>query len=286
MTDMGEKTEISWCNHTFNPWIGCSKVSAGCQNCYAERQNNFYHWVDNGWGVNGHRKRTNTEYWKKPLAWNEAARLANVRRKVFCGSLCDVFEDRPELDAWRTDLFDLIGDTENLDWLLLTKRPENILQWYGNDIAEDEIRPNMWLGVTCENQEMVNERIPLLINIPAHVHFVSVEPMLEKIDLHHIQGNYVVYDVIGKGRFDYGNDGFGVAAPMSSGISWVICGGESGPGCRPMDLDWARDLRNQCRNADVPFFFKQVGGTKRIGGIGGHWGGDLLDGREYKEFPQ
>lgn len=254
---MGEKTGISWCDHTFNPWIGCTKVSDGCKNCYAERDNTRYGWV-NGWGVDGERRRTSKENWMKPLAWNKAAKLLGVRRKVFCASLADVFEDRRELEPWRDDLFNLIEDTPDLDWLLLTKRPENILPMVDWTWATTSFPDNIWLGVTCENQEMADKRIPLLLNISATVLFVSVEPMLGEVNLADV---YLKYG------------GF---------FKWVICGGESGAKTRSMNLDWARSLRDQCNNK-CAFFFKQIGGNSRING---HWGGDLLDGSEYKEFPK
>ena len=252
---MGETTGISWTDHTFNPWIGCSKVSAGCTNCYAERENNLYKWTDQ-WGDKGTRRRTSEANWKKPLAWDMAAARDGVRRKVFCASLADVFEDKPDLFDWREELFVLVEETENLDWLILTKRPENVIKWYGAEgVYPDEVRQNVWLGVTAENQEMADKRIPLLLDIPAKIRFVSVEPMIGNI-------NFTKYDRI---------------------PDWIICGGESGPNARPMDLDWARNLRHQCEVTYAPFFFKQVGGTKRIDG---HWGGDLLDGVRYQEFPK
>jgi protein gp37 len=264
---MGKKTGISWCDHTFNPWIGCTKVSAGCANCYAERDNNLHKWV-HGWGEDGERRKTSAANWKKPLAWNRAAKLAGIRRKVFCASLADVFEDRPELVTWRNELFDLIEDTPDLDWLLLTKRPENVLAMFDNhfgNYGEDGviIPDNVWMGTTAENQEMADKRIPFLFDIPASTKFISAEPLLEKIDiLQYLNGFY---------------------STTANGIDWVIAGGESGPSARPMERIWAIDLLDQCETAGTPFFFKQHGGTKRIDG---HWGGDLLAGVQYHEFPE
>ena len=252
---MGKETGISWCDHSFNPWIGCTKVSEGCKHCYAERDNNRYKWTDK-WGNDGTRKRTSEATWKNPLKWDKQAKADGVRRKVFCASLADVFEDRDELWPWRIDLFNLIGATQNLDWLLLTKRPENIIHQTVWSAPECSLPDNVWIGTTSENQEMAYNRIPELVKIPAKIRFLSVEPMLGRINL----SFYFKY-----------------------GINWVICGGESGPGARPMNLDWARDLRDQCESAYVPFFFKQVGGTTRIDG---KWGGDLLDGKRYHEFPK
>jgi protein gp37 len=261
---MGEKTGISWTDHTFNPWIGCAKVSAGCTNCYAERENRLFNWVEGGWGPSGHRRKTSTDNWKKPKMWNKGAKKYGVRRKVFCASLSDVFEDRPELEQWRGELWSLIVNTPDLNWLLLTKRPENVLRMCPHQIMgerEEWIPPNVWIGATCENQEMYNQRLPVLLDIPARIKFISVEPMLGMIDLG--EPNCRTY--------------------AQDRINWVICGGESGPSARPMNIEWARNLRNQCQDAKVPFFFKQVGGNKRIDG---HWGGDLLDGVQYHEFPE
>jgi protein gp37 len=187
---------------------------------------------------------------------------------VFCASLADVFEGHPDTLDWLFDLGRLISATPYLDWLLLTKRPENVMNlitsYMAGRIADLWLadNQNVWIGVTAENQEMADKRIPILMDIPASVRFVSVEPMLEEIYFPFMCAN---------------------SSPEVPVIDWVICGGESGPGARPMNLEWAKYLLNQCENASVPFFFKQVGGTKRIDG---HWGGDLLDGCEYKEFPK
>ena len=250
---MADKTMIEWCDRTFNPWMGCAKVSDGCKFCYAETlMDTRYKKVK--WGPRGTRVRTSAENWRKPLRWNREAwlecqscgwrgegnefhacpypvsELKPTRQRVFCASLADVLEDRPELFAWRNDLFELIEQTsDNLDWLILTKRPENARDLL--PAAWFEAWPgNVWMGTTVENQKAAEERIPYLLDIPARVRFLSVEPMLGKIDL-----------------------GMG-------GIHWVICGGESGQGCRPMEPAWAGDLRFQCGAAGAPFFMKQLGG--------------------------
>jgi len=219
---MGEITGISWTDHTFNPWIGCTKVSTGCAKCYAERENQRYKWNPGGWGPEAPRKRTSAANWKKPLAWDRKAKEDGVRRRVFCASLADVFDDHPSIGAeWRTDLANLIENTPHLEWLLLTKRPGSI--WVKPPIADLK---NIRLGVTVENQDAI-WRMSHLANwhVPT---FLSVEPMLGpvKLDL--------------------------------DGIGWVIAGCESGPGAREMDLDWVRDLRDQCQAAGVPFFLKQA----------------------------
>ena len=218
-----EYSKIEWCDHTFNPWIGCAKVSEGCKHCYAESMNRRYGWAE--WGPNGKRKKTSVAYWRKPLAWNRKAEQDGIRHKVFCGSLCDVFEDNDQVTLWRGYLFDLIGKTPNLDWLLLTKRPENVFSML------PYFYPNVWLGTTVENQRRI-ERIVQLVGAQATKHFISAEPMLSSVVL----GSYIHH------------------------IDWVICGGESGPGCRPFNVEWARNLLAQCRSAGVPFFMKQLGG--------------------------
>ena len=284
---MAEKTGIAWCDRTFNPWIGCTKVSEGCAHCYAEAQNKRYRWVDQ-WGPQGTRRRTSAENWKKVERWNaekwlececgwrgphkdtmemttrmngyfrsctnvECKGKANsTRQRVFVGSLMDVFEDRPELVEWRDDLLDLVVRCANLDFLFLTKRPENALPM----TREWAWPKNIWMGTTVENQEQVKRLIPLL-ETPAPVHFLSVEPMLEQVYL-----------------------GFPAWLNLKPDM-WVICGGESGAGCRPMEIEWARDLLAQCRTANVPFFMKQLGGHPRKR----HDMADLPEDLRVREFP-
>lgn len=129
---MAQTTRIEWCDSTMNPWVGCARVSRGCTNCYAERQTKHWHPDAALWEAKGVRRRTGEDNWKGPLRWNQAKQVAAFmaehghRQRVFCGSLCDVFEDHPGLTRMRADLWALIEATPNLDWLLLTKRPENI----------------------------------------------------------------------------------------------------------------------------------------------------------------
>ncbi len=214
---------------TFNPWVGCQKVSFACDNCYAEtwakRAGNPELWQ-------GERRRTTAENWMQPLKWNREAERSGIRRKVFCASLADVFDNQVPAE-WRNDLWDMIGMTRRLDWLLLTKRPQNILKMLPD--PQMGVKPwgdgwsNVWLGTTVENQTEADRRTPHLRAVPASVRFLSCEPLLSAIK------------------------------PDLTGIDWVICGGESGPQARPMHPDWARGLRDQCQAADVPFFFKQSG---------------------------
>ena len=306
---MANDTSIEWCDMTWNPWIGCTRVSPGCQHCYAETMmDKRYGKVK--WGPQGTRVRTSADYWKQPLKWNREAAAEGIRRRVFCASLADVFESKPDqsgdLREWRFDLWNLIEATPHLDWLLLTKRPENV-----NDIAPytygGDWPRNIWIGTSVENQEYADKRIPELLTIPAAVRFLSVEPLLGPVDL----SQWLWADMPGK--------------PRLNRIHWIIVGGESGHGARPMHPDWVRAIRDQCREAGVPFFFKQWGEwavttpvwTAPHPGLTGPWttsyksdkqsyfigdgidtrhmkmekvgkrrAGRLLDGREWNEFPK
>jgi len=293
---MGENSKIEWTDHTFNPWIGCQKVSPGCTNCYAE-QNFVLRLGMATWGQNSPRLVTSPGNWMKPRGWNHRAGRDGKRPKVFCASLCDVFEDfkgavtnhdkrrlwvadceparwvpeRPELelleierqniadglfrplalDDVRSRLWRLIEETQNLIWLLLTKRPENIARmlpaYMPNYIAEaglmnqEEIRENLWLGTTVEDQAAADERIPELLKIPAAVRFLSCEPLLGPI-------------VFPACFLAWGPQ----SRKLSDTIGWVIVGCESGPNRRPCSLDWVRSLRDQCQAAAVPVFIKQL----------------------------
>lgn len=271
---MVANTEIEWADDTFNPWIGCTKVSPACDNCYAERLNLRFSQGEN-WGAHALRKRTSGAYWRKPIMWNRQASASGRRRKVFCASLADVFDNKSPEGA-RADLWRLIKETPLLDWLLLTKRPQNIKKMLPDDWENGY--SNVWLGTTVENQEEADRRVPALLSVPASVHFLSCEPLLAHVDLTRINfEDTVIIDAL---------DGTaGVPVPHAKGVSkidWVITGGESGPGFRPADTEWYRSLRDQCAAANVPFFFKQYeGATKRaIKELGRE-----LDGQTHDAFP-
>jgi protein gp37 len=240
---MGKNTKIEWATHTWNPWIGCQKVSPGCDHCYAEAMmDHRYGRVK--WGPHGERKRTSVANWRKPLRW---AKQANGSRpRVFCASLADVFDNKAPEGA-RADLFALIRATPELDWLLLTKRPENIRKMLPEDWGEGW--PHVWLGTTVENQDEAQRRLRHLLNVPARVHFLSCEPLLGPINL---SGWLPVPTFWAPGEpFQ--------ATRTGHQIDWIICGGESGTDARPMHPDWARGLRDQCDAAGARFFFKQWG---------------------------
>ena len=313
-----KNTNIEWCDHTWNPWRGCSKVSAGCKNCYADTLSNRNPGTLGVWGKNGTRVVASESMWKQPLKWNAEAAAQGVRKRVFCASLADVFEGRDTMpeESWvavemaRARLMQLIADTPNLDWLLLTKRPENVvpmLEDLDRGARFFEILGNVWLGTSVEDQDAADKRIPELLKVPAKVRFLSCEPLLGTVDLNdlvELDGIAEVHIDCLECDVDLREDNFDGAT-----ISWVICGGESGPNARPMHPDWARGLRYQCEAASVPFLFKQWGEwapdclcdkkmpceeierpqsgvTGCMFRCGKKCAGRLLDGREWNEFPE
>lgn len=244
---MADTTNIEWCDSTFNPWIGCTKVSPACDHCYAETLANRFGWAN--WG-NHPRQRTSKATWGNPRKWQRQADRFFAehgrRRRVFCASLADVFDNQVPA-AWRDDLWQLIRETPDLDWLLLTKRPQSIAKM--KPLFWNEIRGRVWLGVTAENQIEADRRMPYLVkHRDCAILFVSHEPAL--------------------GSVDY--------SPWIAQLDWIISGGESGPNARPMHPDWARASRDQCVTAGVPFFFKQWGewGLEKPR-AGGDLGGDM-----------
>jgi protein gp37 len=247
---MGAETDIGWTDHTFNPWIGCSRVSPACAACYAAAWARQRRGLERGtelWKRHGPRQVTTPSYWRQALKWDAEAAAGLTGPKVFAASLADVFEDHPDLDEPRSWLFDLIGQTPNLTWQLLTKRIENVASmvpwatWPGN----------VWLGTSVESQPYADARPGILASIPALVRFLSVEPLTEPVLL-----------------------------PLD-GIHWVILGGLSGARYKRHVLQaaWARSVRDQCADAGAAFFFKQWGGLHAKDG------GKELDGREWCDFP-
>lgn len=328
---MGENSKIEWTTHTFNPWMGCTKVSAGCTHCYAENQMD-HRYGKVVWGKGNPRQRTTPANWRKPIAWNKAAKGTTERPRVFCASLADVF-DSEAAQEWRDDLWRLIESTPNLDWLLLTKRPENVLAMVPETWRE-KFPPHIWVGTSVENQEAADKRIPYLVEIPAVVRFLSCEPLLGPVDLfldhdeHHDPKDpeYSGYAETSSGYL-HGRDCRGWCDYACNGgfyegekpIHWVIVGGESGPGARPMSPLWAKSLRDQCQAAGVAYLFKQWGewvpwipvegnphkrevqhvrhdgkpykagdyssGLHSVIRVGKHNAGRELDGRTWNEFP-
>lgn len=288
---MGENTKIEWAHHTFNPWRGCTKVSPGCANCYAATFSKRNPKILGVWGDDGTRVIAAPQNWLQVLNWNDRLEGTGQRERVFCASLADVFEDWTgpvmshqgliEIEAsvsksgeWkhrdktisdvRRTLFEVIDRTPNLDWLLVTKRPENIRRMTpckqdnngdgdcsgcsrGNNLCK--YRPNVWLLTSVENQEQADKRIPELLKCRdlSPVLGLSCEPLLGPVE--------IVSTACGDMLYSSGDD----FNPGS--IDWVIVGGESGHDARPMHPDWARSLRDQCQSCHdgIPFFFKQWG---------------------------
>lgn len=266
---MAENTNIEWCDHTFNPWRGCAKVHEGCAHCYAEVNYSVkMHGIK--WGPHGTRVVLSDAGWRSPEKWNRDAAAAGVRRRVFCASLADVFEawDGPILDSHgdqlfvdgdgyfspgkdsiamsppatmdmiRRDLFNLTPRTPYLDWLLLTKRPENVLRMLPDWPDEPWNCGNVWIGTSISNQRTADKQIPELIKCRDlfPVLFISAEPLLGPIDL----------------------------TPWLPDLDWVIVGGESGPKARQCDIAWVRDLLRQCRESGTACFVKQLGSRSVI----------------------
>ena len=242
---MAEETAISWTDSTFNPWWGCQRISPACDHCYAAALD---HRTGGDYWEKGNKPRAMSEAnWKKPPKWNLLAINSGNRYRVFCGSMCDVF-DKNAPAGQRDRLFTLIRETEHLDWQLLTKRPTNIIKYLPDDWGEGY--DNVWLGTTVEDVEYGLPRIDVLRKTPAKLRFLSVEPLLQNL-----------------GEVDL------------TGIDWVIIGGESGPQAREMKLSWVNNLIIQCRGQNVPIWFKQWGGK------GKDKGGCLFGGKEIKEWP-
>lgn len=279
-----KNSSIEWTHHTFNPWWGCTKVSAGCDNCYAA--NMAHRWGQDVWGHDAARRFLSDKSWDQPLIWHNEAVEDGVRRRVFCASMADVFERRPDLIRPRQRLLNLIAATPNLDWLLVTKRPHLIKKLAPLDYRYPA---NVWLGTTVENQDSADKLVKYLLEFKKpRVRFLSCEPLLGPVDIRR-----------------YLQPG-----PNGVRIDWVIAGGESEHGARPMNPEWVESLRDQCQEAGVPFLFKQWGNwglrdhasnpaSKRrtvellrqdgtpiqMVNVGKKAAGRLLMGREHTEFP-
>lgn len=272
---MAENSKIEWTHHTVNFWWGCSKVSPACANCYAEGQVERFH--SGNWGPNGSRRIRVEAASREAMKYQRQAAKDGIRLRVFTNSMSDFFEDRRDLDIPRLEALDVIRKTPDLDWLILTKRPERIVdllklaigpsitgyrmilaEWL-TDWMQGNTPRNVWLGTTVEDQERADQRIPALLQVPAAVRFLSCEPLLGKVLLDNRETSWLTCN----GSEPYGEPCLTAQETHGDahfhGIDWVICGGESGPHARPMQTDWARGLRDQCAKAGVPFLFKQWG---------------------------
>lgn len=241
---MGEKTGIGWTHHTFNPWMACNKVSAECEFCYISS-------IIKRQGKEPFKGPFRTKDWSKPQSWNRKAEKDGARRRVFTCSLSDFFHDGA--DAWRPEAWRVIRLCRHLDWLVLTKRPELIPDRLPPDWGDGYA--NVWLGVTVGVESSMN-RIPLLKAVPAHVRFISAEPLLERLDFR----------------------------PHLDDIDWIITGCEQAhvDKRRSMDMDWVRDIDQQCQEADVAHFFKQ----RYIDNNGTPVHDGLIDGVACQDWPE
>lgn len=254
--------KISWLNmpgykpETWNPVVGCSKVSPGCDNCYAERMANRLTGIEK------------TDYYKDVITngkWNGETMVAfhhlnwplvwKTPRMIFVCSMGDIFHESV-LPGMIQMVLAKIAECRQHIFIILTKRPENVIPLMKRVSWGLPFPPNVWLGVTAENQEQANKRIPILLQIPAAKRFVSIEPMLGAINLDRIQTSVQKIDALSSGAYVPKKGGALISIPR---IDWVICGGESGPKARPMHPDWVRSIRDQCQAAETPFFFKQWG---------------------------
>jgi protein gp37 len=247
---MASASGINWTHSSFAPWRGCQAVSSACASCYSEAIHKRAGW-DHTWGPHGTRERTSAAYWRQPIAWNAQAIITGQPRRVFASHLSDIFDNRAK-SAWRADFWDLVRATPALTWLVLTKRisnaPAMLPHWWGRGPA------NVWLGVTAEDQREADRRVPQLLALPAAVHWISAEPLLEALELS---------PWLGPDR-----------------IAWVIAGGESaGNKARPMQPAWARSLRDQCADAGAAYWMKQTGSNR------GPWPGVTGKGHDIAEWP-
>lgn len=279
---MSDKSGIEWTDATWNPTVGCTKVSAGCDHCYAETLVNRFAGTSPAFPTTFDIVNLRSDrFLSQPLRWKKP-------RRIFVNSLSDLFhKDVP--DEFIARVFAVMAQSERHTFQLLTKRhgrmrallssPEfvksvdrewcNILDWYDGRITNDAWfdrtwpLPNLWLGVSAENQDTADLRIPALLDTPAAVRFISAEPLLGPVDL----VRSVNVEPLAAYHFKPG------------GIDWVIAGGESGAHARPMEPGWVRDIRDQCSANNIPFLFKQWGG--RIPKANGR----TLDERTWDEYP-
>lgn len=252
---MAETSNISWTDASFNAWLGCSHVSPGCDHCYAEVSTPA-RTMKIIWGPHEKRVRTSQSNWSLPLRWHNAHdkffQKNGRKRRVFCASLSDVFDNQVEV-SWRDDLWTLIKNTPQLDWLILTKRVGNVRSMLPSDWGNGY--SNVWLGISVVNQDEANRDIPKLLQLPAKLRWISMEPLLDMVSLSNTW-------LVGPNK-----------------IEWIVVGGESGKYARKMEPEWMFAIQDICGQFSVPFFFKQWGGTDR------NKGGCLIEGAEAKQWP-
>lgn len=232
---MGEVTGISWTDHTFNPWWGCTKVSPGCDNCYAEA---FDKRVGGAhWGKGEPRRTFGDKHWNEPIRWNRQAEKEGRKHRVFCASMADVMDDESP-EGERERLWKLINETPNLQWQLLTKRPHRYERYLPAEFKHN----NVWYGATAENQEFFDVRWPILCELVIQrggIAWISYEPAIGPLSIVQSPLTGFYYNV----RPD-----------------WIIFGGESGNNRRECYRAWADRLKDECAISDCSFFVKQMGG--------------------------
>ena len=277
---MAAETKIGWCQNsdgtagaTFNPWCGCSRVSSGCDHCYAET------WAkragEDVWGPGKPRRRTTESNWRQPLKWDAAAAKKGIRQRIFCASLADVFDNEAP-QPWRNDLWTLIRATPNCDWIIVTKRIGNAVSMLPADWGDGY--PNVWLCATVVNQLEADRDIPKLLAVPAAVRGVSMEPLLGAVDLVHLRQYNLRREPwidalrgwVSRGGLPASRSECGIGVSASKelpALDWIKIGGESGGGnARPMDIAWVRDLLRQTRAAGVVTYVKQLGQNPVLNG--------------------
>jgi protein gp37 len=245
---MGTVTKIEWCDHTFNPWWGCTQVSPLCERCYAMMLD--ARWFGRShWGSHAPRRYFDDTHWRQPLKWSRMALAAGDRRRVFCASMADVFDNEVD-QSLRERLWLLIQQTPHLDWLLLTKRISNAPKMLPADWGNGY--PNVWIIISADQSGIARD-VPRLLDIPAVVHGVSIQPQLAPVRL----GQFALQ------------------------LQWVINGGESGTGARPFQIEWARSLVAECAAAATPIFVQRLGGNPFEGGrrlrLRHHAGADMAE---------
>lgn len=256
---MGETTNISWTKVTFNPWVGCTQISPGCNHCYAAASDRRFTGGQH-WGAGAPRRRTVASNWRNPLRWNNEAQKSGEFWPVFAASQADIFDN--EVDpAWREDFWELVRATPALTWQIVTKRVGNVRKMLPPDWGDGY--PNVWLGITVVNQLEADRDIPKLFLVPASLRFLSVEPMLAGIDLTRIvfEDGYKSVNAL-TGVVLTNLTGGAAVHNIGPKIDWVITGGESkqpGQPARAFDLAWADLIAADCANAGIPFFMKQTG---------------------------
>jgi len=297
---MAANSKTEWTDHTFNPWIGCTKVSPGCDHCYAEaRMDKRLHIVN--WGPGQPRKRTSAVNWAGPGNWNakhDAFFAEHGRRqRMVRASLADVFDNEVPV-SWRADLLALINETPNLDWLLLTKRIGNVERLLREALVElgngtdalvgAGLPPNVRIGISITSQPEADRDVTKLLDLGLP-NFLSMEPLLGPVDIRAhmwpVHGSWPMkYKSLAEAIADGAQVTYrrqGLVGAWVKFVDWVIVGGESGPNARPMDVSWAQSLQQQCAAAGVPFFMKQMGGTRdKRGALE-----DLPEDLRIREFP-